>query len=56
VGEKEHGGTVAAPMIAQVLKELYKGDQANGRRHRRPQAEESPTVRRAEPVEEDAGD
>jgi len=56
VGVKAHGGTVAAPMIAQVLKELYKGDQANGRRHRRPQAEESPTVRRAEPVEEDAGD
>src|ERR1700745_2363510 len=56
VGVKAHGGTVAAPMIAQVLKELYKGDQANGRRQRRPQAEESPTVRRAEPVEEDAGD
>jgi penicillin-binding protein 2 len=56
VGAKAHGGTVAAPMIAQVLKELYKGDQANGRRHRRPQAEESPTVRRAEPVDEDAGD
>src|SRR5437016_1394735 len=56
VGVKAHGGTVAAPMIAQVLKELYKSDQANGRRHRRPQAEESPTVRRAEPVEEDAGD
>src|SRR6476661_10388998 len=56
VGVKAHGGTVAAPMIAQVLKELYKGDQANGRRHRRPQAEESPTVRRAEPVDEDAGD
>ena len=55
VGVKAHGGTVAAPMIAQVLKELYKGEQANGRRHRRPQAEESPTVRRAEPVEEDAG-
>jgi hypothetical protein len=43
-------------MIAQVLKELSKGDQANGRRQRRPQAEESPTVRRAEPVEADAGD
>src|SRR5438309_4848553 len=56
VGVKAHGGTVAAPMIAQVLKEVYKGEQANGRRHRRPQAEESPTVRRAEPVEEDAGD
>jgi len=56
VGVKAHGGTVAAPMIAQVLKELYKGEQTNGRRHRRTQAEESPTVRRAEPVEEDSGD
>ena len=56
VGMKAHGGTVAAPMIAQVLKELYKGEQTNGRRHRRTQAEESPTVRRAEPVEEDSGD
>src|SRR5881398_2024315 len=44
VGVKAHGGTVAAPMIAQVLKEVYKGDQANGR-HRRAQPEESPTVR-----------
>ena len=56
VGVKAHGGTVAAPMIAQILKELYKSEQANGRRHRRAQPEESPTVRRAEPVEEDAGD
>jgi hypothetical protein len=43
-------------MIAQVLKELYKGEPGNGRRYRRAQPEESPTVRRAEPVEEDAGD
>jgi penicillin-binding protein 2 len=56
VGVKAHGGTVAAPMIAQVLKEIYKGEQANGRRYRRAQPEESPTVRRAEPVEEDTGD
>jgi penicillin-binding protein 2 len=56
VGVKAHGGTVAAPMIAQVLKELYKGNQANGRRLRRTQPEESPTVRRAETVEEDSGD
>jgi len=56
VGVKAHGGTVAAPMIAQVLKELYKGEQTNGHRHRRTQPEESPTVRRAEPVEEDSGD
>jgi len=56
VGVKAHGGTVAAPMIAQVLKEVYKGEQTNGHRHRRTQPEESPTVRRAEPVEEDSGD
>jgi len=56
VGVKAHGGTVAAPMIAQVLKEVYKGEQTNGHRHRRAQPEESPTVRRAEPVEEDSGD
>src|SRR5438552_16392489 len=56
VGVKAHGGTVAAPMIAQVLKEIYKGEQTNGHRHRRTQPEESPTVRRAEPVEEDSGD
>src|SRR5438552_1654007 len=56
VGVNAHGGTVAAPMIAQVLKEVYKGEQTNGHRHRRTQPEESPTVRRAEPVEEDSGD
>src|SRR5438874_2536950 len=56
VGVKAHGGTVAAPLIAQVFKEVYKGEQANGRRNRRGQVEESPTVRRAEPVEDDSGD
>jgi penicillin-binding protein 2 len=56
VGVKAHGGTVAAPLIAQIFKEVYKGEQANGRRTRRGQAEESPTVRRAEPVEDDSGD
>lgn len=56
VGVKAHGGTVAAPLIAQIFKEIYKGEQANGRHNRRGQAEESPTVRRAEPVEDDSGD
>jgi penicillin-binding protein 2 len=57
VGVKAHGGTVAAPLIAEVLKEIYKGEQGNGRRHRRAQPdEESPTIRRAEPVEEDSSD
>jgi len=56
VGVKAHGGTVAAPLIAQIFKEVYKGEQANGRPRRRGQPEESPTVRRAEPVEDDSGD
>jgi len=56
VGVKAHGGTVAAPLIAQIFKEVYKGEQANGRHNRRGQGEESPTVRRAEPVEDDSGD
>jgi penicillin-binding protein 2 len=57
VGVKAHGGTVAAPLIAQIFKEIYKGEQANGRHRRRgQQPEESPTVRRAEPVEDDSGD
>jgi penicillin-binding protein 2 len=56
VGVKAHGGTVAAPLIAEIFKEVYKGEQANGRRTRRGQTEESPTVRRAEPVEDESGD
>ena len=56
VGVKAHGGTVAAPLIAQIFKEVYKGEQANGRHRGRGQPEESPTVRRAEPVEDDSGD
>jgi len=49
VGSKVHGGSAAAPMIAEVFKEVYKTRQANGRRR------ESP-VRRAQPVEEDQSD
>ena len=54
VGVKAHGGTVAAPMIAQIFKDIYQ--QGNGRHRRKAQPEESPTVRRAEPVEDDSGD
>jgi hypothetical protein len=48
-------------MIGQIFKEIYKGEQANGngRRVRRAQPVQEqiqPTVRRAEPVEEDSGD
>ena len=51
VGSKVHGGSTAAPMIADVFKEIYKGQKANAReRHRVPEEKE---VRRAEPVEEE---
>jgi penicillin-binding protein 2 len=51
VGSKVHGGSAAAPMIADVFKEIYKGQKiATGRQRRE---REAPEVRRAEPVEED---
>jgi hypothetical protein len=40
---------VAAPMIADIFKEVYKSAQANGRRT-------SPPIRRAQAVEEDESD
>jgi penicillin-binding protein 2 len=52
VGSKVHGGTVAAPMIADIFKEIYKSPQASSRGHREP----GPQVRRAQPVEEDQSD
>jgi penicillin-binding protein 2 len=51
VGSKVHGGSAAAPMIADVFKEIYKGQQVVSRQQRRARAE--PEIRRAEPVEED---
>ena len=54
VGSKVHGGSAAAPMIADIFKEIYKGQQANGTR--KPHAREETEVRRAEPVEEDESD
>lgn len=58
VGSKVHGGSAAAPMIAAIFKELYKGEQNNGnsRRIRRAAPVEQPTAPRAEPVEDDSGD
>ncbi|MEP6698870.1 MAG: penicillin-binding protein 2 [Verrucomicrobiota bacterium] len=59
VGSKVHGGSAAAPMIAAVLKDVYKKETANHRRHRRAQSEDEqtqPTIRRAQPVEEDESD
>ena len=52
VGSKVHGGTTAAPMIADIFKEIYKAPEQGSRKRR----ESSPEVRRAQPVEEDASD
>lgn len=49
VGSKVHGGSTAAPMIADVFKEIYKGQQVAAR----PRREGEPEIRRAEPVEEE---
>jgi penicillin-binding protein 2 len=51
VGSKVHGGSAAAPMIADIFKEIYKGEKALTQRQRRPR--EQPEIRRAEPVEEE---
>ncbi len=51
VGSKVHGGSAAAPMIADVFKEIYHGEKLASRQQRR--AREQPEVRRAEPVEEE---
>ncbi len=51
VGSKVHGGSAAAPMIADVFKEIYKSEKVVGQRQRR--AREQPEIRRAEPVEEE---
>ena len=51
VGTKAHGGTAAAPMIAQILKDIYKQKQSGKHRH----SEESP-VPKAEKVEEEESD
>jgi penicillin-binding protein 2 len=52
VGSKVHGGTTAAPMIADIFKEIYKAPETTGRGRR----ESTPQVRRAQAVEEDTSD
>jgi penicillin-binding protein 2 len=52
VGSKVHGGTVAAPMIADIFKEIYKSSEPASRGRR----ESGQQIRRAQPVEEDASD
>ncbi|HEV3392154.1 MAG TPA: penicillin-binding protein 2 [Chthoniobacterales bacterium] len=51
VGSKVHGGTTAAPMIADIFKEIYKSSETANRRR-----ESTQQIRRAQPVEEDASD
>src|SRR5437868_3896913 len=51
VGSKVHGGSASAPMIADVFKEVYKGQMVAHHEQRR--VREQPQIRRAEPVEED---
>jgi penicillin-binding protein 2 len=58
VGSKVHGGTTAAPMIADIFKQLYKGERTNGRQanDQRRRGMEPPgplNVRRDLPVEYD---
>jgi len=52
IGSKIHGGTVAAPMIADIFKEIYKPTGSANRGRRQPAQE----IRRAQPVEEDDSD
>jgi len=52
VGKTIHGGSSAAPMIAEVFKTIYGGERALARRAR----ESDPQVRRALPVEEEESD
>jgi len=52
VGSKVHGGTTAAPMIADIFQEIYKGSKMSNRGAREPTQQ----IRRAQPVEEDASD
>ena len=49
VGSKVHGGTTAAPMIADIFKEIYKAPETKARGRK----ESTQQVRRAQPVEED---
>jgi penicillin-binding protein 2 len=57
VGSKIHGGSSAAPMIGEILKDIYKEQEAaSGRGRRRESTRTQPPIRRAEPVEEDQSD
>jgi penicillin-binding protein 2 len=49
VGSNVHGGSTAAPMIVDIFKGIYKGQETA----RRQPSQREPEVRRAEPVEEE---
>src|SRR6201982_416000 len=51
VGSKVHGGSAAAPLIADIFKEIYKGEKVTSRQQ--PRVREQTEIRRAEPVEEE---
>jgi penicillin-binding protein 2 len=55
VGSTVHGGSAAAPMIAMILKDVYK-QEANGNKRRRTTEPGETPIPRAEPVEEDESD
>jgi len=55
VGSKAHGGTAAAPMIAMILKDIYKQNVSGNKRRRAAEPSET-SVPRAERVEEDESD
>ena len=55
VGTKAHGGTAAAPMIAMILKDVYKQNVNGNRRRRTTEPGETP-IPRAERVDEDESD
>jgi penicillin-binding protein 2 len=54
VGSKVHGGTVAAPMIADIFKEIYKVEQAKARGRQPIQRPMEQNVRRAQPAEDES--
>jgi penicillin-binding protein 2 len=59
VGSTVHGGSTAAPMIADVFKQVYRpqAQLANGAQRRRTTEPAGPlTIRRAQPVEDDESD
>jgi penicillin-binding protein 2 len=55
VGSKVHGGSTAAPMIADIFKEIYQGQQGDDHR-KRGERGRGQKIPRAEPVQEEESD